>query len=423
LDKSFLKEDLSSLAVAVALDQYLTTGGIAALVMRPASMRSNLAGRELRRMRLAPGNIPLGLTKIREFKFRTFSTATVPAAAWVLKKGLETTFPVPVESWSAMGKVSPQEHLVDLEPKFNSSTSIAHPITPDDPTSAWLIEDATHHMLANSIRGKCEYQGRVGVFTGGANGVFYVERVPGTTTRFRNVTERAKRHVPDTEAELEPELVYEIVRGRDIELWRLRGVGYLLFPHTIETRMDAISPSDLATRYPNARKYLASQRIFLSARKGFTQWERPYFERAYYCLQRIGAYTFAPFKVCWKFVSSRFDCVVVGPDASGRPRLANDKVMFIGVDNEEEAFYLCGILSSELFRRTVMGSNTSTQISTSAISSLAIRKYDSRNILHNLVSRTCRNGHRLATAHKPPDPCLAVLNDLVIKLYDPNGAT
>jgi hypothetical protein len=423
LDKAFLKEDLSTLAVTSALDRYRDTGGTAGLVMRPASMRSNLAGRELRRMRIAPRDLPLGLKKIREFGFRTFDKASVPAAAWILKKGVSTSFPVPVEIWDTKEKVQPQERLAEIETKIVSSEASAHPVTVSAPTSAWLIEDAAHHFLALSIYGKSAYQARVGVFTGGANAVFYLEPLIAQSARFRNVTERAKKRLPQVEVELEPELVYEIVRGRDIQRWRLLDVGHLLFPHTAQTRMDAINPTELSARFPKVWAYLEAQREFLSTRNGFTQWERPYLERAYYCLQRIGEYTFAPFKVCWKFVSSDFDCVVVGPDGNDRPRLANDKVMFIGVDSEGEAFYLCGILSSELFRRTVMGSNVGTQISTSAIAGLAIAKFDPTNYNHKLISDACRAGHELGTRNESLTDSLDVLNKLVTELYAPFQAS
>jgi N-6 DNA Methylase len=422
LNKAFLKEDLSTLAVATALDRYLETGGTAALVMRPASMRSNLAGRELRRMRIAPSDTPLGLTKIREFSFRTFDKASVPAATWILRKGVPTSFPVPVEIWGTKDRLGPQQRLSEIEAKIESSEASAHPVTASDPTSAWLIEDAAHHVLASSIYGKSDYQARVGVFTGGANAVFYLEPLTAPGSRFRNITERAKKRRPQVEVELEPELVYEIVRGRDIQRWHLNGFGHLLFPHTVQTRMDAIGPTDLRARFPRAWDYLESQKEFLTTRNGFTQWERPYLERAFYCLQRIGEYTFAPFKVCWKFVSSDFDCVVVGPDSSGRPRLANDKVMFIGVDNEAEAFYLCGVLSSELFRRTVMGSNVSTQISTSAIAGLAIERFSPKNSTHKRISEACCVGHRLATRNEALTASLRDLNELVAELYNPAQA-
>jgi len=417
MDKAFLKEDLSTLAVTAALDLYLDIGGTAALVMRPASMRSNLAGRELRRLRISPKNIPLQLTKVREFGFRSFDQATVPAAAWGLVKGKETAFPVDVETWDATRSILSQERLATVEADISSSHSIAHPVNAKEPTSVWLIEKPDHHSAASCIYGQSDYQARVGVFTGGANAVFYLEPTSLIFSKFRNTTERAKKLVPQIEVELEPQLVYEIVRGRDVERWRLRDTGRILFPHTAMTRMDAIRPSALAADYPKAYDYLEAQRNFLSSRNGFTAWEKPFLERAFYCLQRIGEYTFSPYKVCWKFVSSGFDCVVVGPDSMGRPRLANDKVMFIGVDNEAEAYYLCGILSSELFRRTIMGSSVSTQISTSAISGLALRKYVPSNPLHASIGEICRRGHRLAAINEPFLSCLNDLNGLVSQLY------
>ena len=81
----------------------------------------------------------------------------------------------------------------------------------------------------------------------------------------------------------------------------------------------------------------------------------------FYTLQRIGDYTFAPYKVCWKYVSSEFTVCVLGNQKQQQELIPNDKVMFIPFESEEEAFYVGGILSSNIVRQYVHSCMSSRQ--------------------------------------------------------------
>ena len=69
--------------------------------------------------------------------------------------------------------------------------------------------------------------------------------------------------------------------------------------------MYPIEEPELKSAYPNAYSYLSSMRSVLTERQGFAGWEENYFRNVLYS-QRIGEYTFAPYKVCWKYIASEF---------------------------------------------------------------------------------------------------------------------
>ncbi|MBU6452713.1 MAG: N-6 DNA methylase [Cyanobacteria bacterium REEB67] len=399
---AFLKEDLSTLAMMIAWDKYLKAGGKSAVVLRPATMKSDLASVGMRRLSIFPEEQPLSLQHIQLFQgIKVFDSANTETATWTLEKGRATTFPVRVSEWCR------QEHqlqptsadtMTEIVSQWCQKSLQAIPLAPDDLTSRWLIGADGCISAAVSLAGSNAYVGRTGVFTGGANAVYYLKQLSADNTDpvalYKNIVERSKRQAPIVEVELEKELVYNVVRGRDLFRWMVAPELKLLCPHTSETKIRAIAPGKMAASYPLTLEYVTAMRPVLDERKGFSGWEQDFRDESFYAIQRVGAYTFSQYKVGWRYIASDFIVAVIGPDAGGRPMLPNDKVMFVSVSSAAEAYYLCGILSSDPMRWKVVSSMTNTQISTNAIKHLKITPFDDDDPLHVKISACCREGHR-----------------------------
>ncbi|HVS35306.1 MAG TPA: N-6 DNA methylase [Gemmataceae bacterium] len=426
-EASFLKEDLSTLALVVAWDRCLRNGGVSSVVVRPAAMHGRLAGRGLRRLSLFPDATPLGLRRIRLFTdLRPFRGTDAQAAAWLLEKGAATVFPIPVLEWKPKERCRRSDAVLsvaEVRRTIVETERVAERTDPSDSGAAWIIGDRTCCRITHAFAGSHSYQVRTGVFTGGANAVYYLRPMDGLSatgaSRYRNGTNGAKRDAEAGEWEIEDELVYEVVRGRDLGWWSAPAGARLLCPHTAQTRMRPLAPSILATRYPKASAYLGSMRPVLEARRGFAGWERRIRDQTYYAIQRIGEYTFAPFKTAWRYVASDFIVAVVGPGRDGRPRLCNDKVMYAACASEDEAHYLCGLLSSDPVRWRVVSAMTGTQISTSAIKYLHLPSFRGDDPLHAEIAQWCKSGHEAVAAGElqAADAALAAVNRVVGRLY------
>ena len=238
------------------------------------------------------------------------------------------------------------------------------------------------------------------MFTGGANGVFYlevIERRPDGNLRVRNITERAKRKVTQTEAVIEPSFVFPLLRGRDVEMWSYKVSAYTICPHTAESKMRAVSMDFLRAKCPLTYAYLERFRNALEERKGFVGWERQYLGEAFYACQRIGTYTFAPYKVVWRYISREFTCCVVGPETDGQgrqlPVIPHEKLMLIPFQSEQEAYYVCGLLSSSPVKFFVESHMVETQIAPHVISRVSIPRFDEGNKAHVELSSACQHGH------------------------------
>lgn len=407
-DASFLKEDLSTLALTVGWDRYLRTGGESVAVLRMNTMTSTLAAKGLRRLSVFPDHTHLELLGVRVFDgLKVFPSAQVDAATWHIRKGGETEFPVRgLEMGRRRAKWQPRADawLADVREELTERSVAVERVVDTDLGSRWIVGEPSCVASARALTGTTPYVGRTGVFTGGANAVYYVapddEGSDDDVGWYRNVTERAKRGAPSVRMRLERELVYEVIRGRDVERWRSVGGAKLLCPHTKETRMNAIAPERLEAKFPNAWSYLSEMRPVLDKRKGFTAWEKSFQEEAFYAIQRIGEYTFAPYKVVWRYIASDFIVAVAGPDADGKPQLPNDKVIFVGFDDPREAYYLAGVLSSDPIRWKVVAYASTTQISANAIESLRIAAFDAANPRHQMIAEHAESGHAAVAADK-----------------------
>ena len=112
----------------------------------------------------------------------------------------------------------------------------------------------------------------------------------------------------------------------------------------------------------------------------------------------IGEYTFAPYKVAWRYISKQFTPAViehVDDKLLGyRNVIPNEKIIIVGFDDSVEAYYLCGILSSTLYRKAIESYMVDTQVAPSIIDRLYIPKFSGDEEAHIQISKFCNAGHR-----------------------------
>ncbi len=430
-EAAFLKEDLSTLALTVAVERLLRDGGRASTVLRRATMTSRVAAGGLRRLRLEPSGEPLDLECIRLFEsIELFGEATTDSATWTLEKGTSSTFPIETIEWSrASAKpLSPDVSLQKVHDAIETRSLHTRRRHPGDVEGPWAIGAADSLRAARKLRGTTRYRARTGVFTGGANAVYYLEPLTSEAllendedaSWYRNRIERGRRRAPEMCVRLENELVREVIGGSDLERWRVSGESHLLCPHSEHSGMSPIDPETFASRYPRAHRYFEYMRPVLAERQGFSGWEGGLQQEGFYTLLRIGPYTFEPYKVAWRYIANDFIVSVVAPSDDGNPRLPNDKLAYVGLSNRQEAYYLCGLLSSSPLRWQVVASTTSTQISAGVLERLAIPTFDADDERHRRVAELCRRGHESRREEDNSDirEAIAAIDEIVADLYD-----
>ncbi|OYQ87975.1 hypothetical protein B9T10_07905 [Wohlfahrtiimonas chitiniclastica] len=392
---AFSKENIASLITYTVMDYYLKNNGKLGFFLPQSLLQSYSNSKGFRRFYLQNNDISLKVLNIKDFdKSKIFDGVTTKTIFLTLNKGRSTKFPIDYEKHKIKVKDSTQEISIAV------SKYLAKPSIIDDVSSTWSILPKENNDI-DIVQGIPAYQARAGVFTGGANAVYYQEILSYDDERYitKNVVERAKRAFPQKEMTLEKSLVYPFIRGRDLQEWHVdyQPCRAIIIPHTPESKMEPIELSVMKETYPYTYNYFDSARQFLVERKGLTAMDRVFSAKGFYNILRIGEYTFAEYKVAWRYIHTNYTCAVITPaelpDGSIKACIPQEKLMIIPCNSAMEAFFVCGYLSSQQISTYIESKMVSTQISAHLIKNVYIPEFDINNILHVRIATLCEQGH------------------------------
>ncbi|MET0351083.1 MAG: hypothetical protein ABW067_14925, partial [Rhizobacter sp.] len=393
-DRAFSKEDLSVLATYAACLRFGRAGTRVGLLLPQGLFQSRKNAKGFRRFRLGDSGIHLAVGEVTDFSdYAAFGDAKNRTAAFFCTLGSEsTTYPVRYRRFVPGGR-----HGAVADGRFEVLRAL--PSAPDDAASNWALygEAEVAAPVASTTR---TYRARTGVFTGGANAVFYLRVLgeEGALLRVENDTDRAKVKVERVEAQLEPDWLFPFAKGRDLGPWTVdRPSGQaIVVPHTAATKMRPVPPATLEATAPRTLAYLARHEALLRVRPSLTGMDKASVAEGFYALLRVGDYTFVPYKVAWKYISRTFCCAVVGPSRFAgalKPTVLQEKLISIAFDDEAEAFYVCAFLSASAVRRDVERRIVGTQVSVHVIEDIHIPAWDAGNPVHRQLAVVCREGH------------------------------
>jgi SAM-dependent methyltransferase len=404
---AFTKDDISVLMTYVAADKLLKEGGKLGFLITQSVFKSELGGKGFRQFRIPQPNgkfVPLRVLHVDDMvALQPFEGASNRTAVMVLEKGKPTAYPVPYTVWR---KVKGARFTYDstLEEVTNATVRLnfaAEPVNPSDPTSPWLTARPKALKAVRKVLGKSDYKAHEGVNTGGANAVYWVDIVykrPDGLVMVRNITEGARVRVDEVTEPIEPDLLYPLLRGRDVQRWKAEPSAWIIVPHTEETRMHPIPLSLMQESYPRTFGYLLRFKEALDQRRGFTGWERQFQREAFYAIQRIGTYTFAPWKVVWPWISKGIRAAVVG-FFEGKPVVPEHNAFLVACDALEEALYICALLNSSAGDCAIRsffstgGGGIGTPV---VLEHIRIPCFDPKNLVHCRLAELSKQAHEAA---------------------------
>jgi hypothetical protein len=214
----------------------------------------------------------------------------------------------------------------------------------------------------------------------------------------RNLTEGAKRKVEEVNAAIEPDLLYPLLRGRDVQRWKAQPSAWILMVQDPEERQ-GYDEEWLQKNYPRTYGYLKRFEEVLRERAAFKR----YFTRKgksgrivetgpFYSMFDVGTYTFAPWKVVWRYVASDFIVSVASP-TEGKPVVPNEKLMLVACRSEAEAHYLCAVLNSLPVRFAVRSFFVETQIAPHVLERLRLPRFNPRTSVHRRLAELSMRAH------------------------------
>ena len=318
----------------------------------------------------------------------------------VLEKGKPTTYPVPYTVWRKVrgARFTYDSTLEEVTNATKQLNFVAEPVNSSDRTSPWLTAHPKAIKAVRKVLGKSDYVAHAGAYTGGANAVYWVNIVLKRTDGLvvvRNITEGAKVKVDEVTEPIEPDLLYPLLRGRDVRRWKAEPSAWILITHLPGMGLKAIPEKEMQTDYPRTYGYLKRFEEVLRERRSRGISDMLKKGAPFYTMFAVGTYTFAPWKVVWRYVASDFIVAVAEPH-NGRPVVPNEKLMLVSCGGDQEAHYLCATLNSSPIRLAVRGFFVETQIAPHVIERLRIPRFDRKNPVHLRLAELSMQAHEAA---------------------------
>ncbi|MDA3849667.1 MAG: hypothetical protein PF447_00170, partial [Spirochaetaceae bacterium] len=219
---------------------------------------------------------------------------------------------------------------------------------------SWIISDRQPREIPPQWLG--QYEIRQGINTLGANGIYFFNETP----------------------DLEPELIFPLLRSGEISSWKHSPSRFCLIPYYPDGKI--IEENVLKKDYPKTWEYLIKNKEHLSNRKS------RFVKKHWYGLFGVGKYTFSPYKVIWRALGAKEMTAAVVNHA-----MANQAMhCYIPCKEKNEAYFIAAWLNSSIFRKEIKsvcreGSKSFAQ--PGIMSKLPIPRFSEEKYLENQISR------------------------------------
>lgn len=395
-------DDISILMAYVSADCFLREGGSLGFVITQSVFQS-VGGEGFRRFKTQ--NSELCVKSVHDFvKVRPFEAAQNRPATFFFLKGKPTSYPIRYVEWRRIGSERiPEELPFELvRTRLAVEEKHARPSDKNRLDSAWEIY-GTDREVPSKLRGSSEYTARKGVCTS-ANSVYWVNCKTKTASGLvlvENLNTIGKKKTEKLSKSIEPDLVFPVLRGRDVKPWHAAPSLHLILPQVPGVGKSAIPLDEMRRRFPRTLEFLQEFEPVLRERNEWKKLLKPIGE-PYYALYAVGPYTFAPWKVVFKEIAASIQAAVISSSRSdmlGEKLVIPDhKLVLVPAGSEIEAHYLCAVLNTKLLNSVAMSYMVGTQISTHLFRNIAIPTFDKENTVHRSLAKSSLNFHRAVRA-------------------------
>jgi len=402
------EKDFSMLFLYASADYYLRQGGRLGFVITQEVFKAKGAGEGFRRFRLREEGTYLRVLKAGDLvAVKPFENAANKTATIILEKGMETSYPVPYTVWQrnkGVGNIDTATPLGDVLTLTTREELRASPI--ENKTSAWQTTSKGEEDALIKVKGEPAYKAFRGASTE-PYGVFWLKlknvRSDGMLV-MENLPEFGKRDIQKVDnINLESELVYPAVRGRDISRWQVRPEIYVLIVQDPDTR-EGYPEGRMKNEWPETYKYILKFKSDLLQRGSRTIRELAE-KTTFYTMYGIGLYTFAPYKVVWKRMANDIVAAVVSTfhtPFGDKVGVGTDTTSLIPFEDADEAHYVCALINSSLVGAFIRSFSSAGRGfgAPSIINHIALSSYTPTNPLHETLSTLSKQAHQLAIQGK-----------------------
>ena len=395
------KKDLAMLFTYACADHYLKPKGQLGFVITQTVFKTKGAGDGFRRFRLGEDGSPLRVKTVDDLSdLQPFEGATNRTAILTLVKGEPTRYPVPYTVWQRRRgqRIALDSTLQEATERSQRRNYVAEPVDPVNPTSPWITANRYVLSALRKVVGKSFYSAHAGASTW-LNGVYWVRVLghrPDGLVVIENLGDVGKNEVPRVRAAIEPDLLYPLLRGRDIQPWHAATDAWILLAQDPDKRSGWPEPK-MKTEWPHTYQYLIQFEEQLRRRSGFRQYFDPE-KDPFWSMYNVGPYTMKPYKVVWRQMIPVPEAAVVSPvrdDVLGeRPAVPQHVVTFIPLDDPMEAHFCCALMNSSVAGLVSASYSTSKSYGTpSVLHYVSIPRFDRDNEVHSKLAALSLRAH------------------------------
>ncbi len=392
------KKDLSMLFVYGGVDNYLKEQGRLGFVITQTVFKTRGAGDGFRQLgyRTNGKAIVVKPLVVHDLSgIQVFEGATNRTAVLICEKSVQGfEYPVQYVVWRGPSRVAQDASLDEVWTMTERSELGAMPVDQEIITSPWLTAPPRALAGIRKVVGPSDYQAHEGVNTGGLNGCYWIRILRsqrGGELLVENLSDVGKIKLKRVEATIEPDLVYPLLRGRDVVRWRATPSCFIVAPQDRQKQREGIPESVMREKYPKTYSFLRQFKVELTARA-----DRKYYPDGspFYTMRNMAGYTRAPWKVVWPEVGHTVRAAVLGPSRveTIKPTLPDHTVVAVSCDSSDEAHYLCAVLNSSPVQNLLRG-YVVLHPSPHVLDRIRVPKYQARSSLHRRLCDLSRQIH------------------------------
>jgi hypothetical protein len=345
-------------------------------------------------------NVVHDLSAIQVFEGASNATAILIAE----KSANAFSYPVPYIKWDGPSRIEQDTKLTDALASTTRAELNAIPLDPGKTSSPWLTAapDALHGL--RKIVSKSPYTAHAGCCTW-LNGVFWIKilkTLSDSHILIENLYDVGKIEVEKVQAAVEKDLVYPLLRSRDISAWNARPSAYIILSQDPAIRV-GIPVSEMKANQPKTYAYFKRFEEDLRGRSGYRRYFSP--TDPFYSVYNVGKYTLSPIRVFWRqFIPELRMAYMDGRrDKFLGKKLAVTQhvVSVVTFDNEDAALFFAAFGNSSPARLLHWNSSTGKSYGTpSILDTIGIPRFSPSNRTHRTISTLSAEAHAAAAASK-----------------------
>ena len=394
------KKDLSMLFVYVCADNYLRDGGRLGFVITQTIFKTKGAGDGFRRLKFGTYLHPVYLKPVSVAdlsEMQVFEGATNRTAIFVCEKQkTKFEYPVPYTVWRGAGRIAQEETREAVLAKTTRTAMGALPVNPELPNSPWLTTAPAASLGVRKAMGQSKYVAHAGIYSGGLNGCFWLDvkqKLANGNLLIENLYDVGKIKVECVQTAIENNLVYPLLRGRDVSAWKAAPSIQTVLTQDPDTRT-GIPVTEMKRKYPKTYAYLKRFEALL-LKRGSSSVRKLMEKGAFYSMFAVGPYTLAPYKVVWSDMGTKIEVAVIGSH-EGKVVCPEHHVMAIALQEPTEAHYICSVLMSAPVQLVVAAYTTTTGISTHVLENVALPTFKPDDAAHAHLASLSKQCHQTA---------------------------